>query len=173
MVATVAGRWVGEYWFGSKGTFVQIQFGAESPPATGQASIPFEHMTDLAAIVDEIAAGRIHFTVQSEPTPLAFAGQIQIDEMVGEVISAAKRGRFHLIKVADLAVDAYDAYIGCYQLGSERFISISNFRGEMRCDYPVYVDFASGEIRALFPKTTNRLDCRPSVLTACSGPSAG
>ena len=148
---TLKGHWVGGYEVDSQRTFLEIHLVPQANRLQGAGSMRFNGFEGLKIKQVEFNADRLHFEASTDQNTLTFDGQVTGDNVLGQITQAASDGKFHLTKILEIDQNIYDTYTGCYQLPADRVISISNFRGEMGCDYPVYLDHKSGQIRALFP----------------------
>lgn len=164
MPESMVGHWIGGYEVEQQKVFLEVWLAGGPLSATGSASIKFEFKTDLDVVEIDADPSHIHFEIPVEGETLTFTGQLQDGALIGEMTGATKQGTFHLVKIADVDAERLDAYVGCYQVALDRAISVSNFRGELGCDYLVYLDLASGEIRALFPTSDTTFVAGPAFL---------
>jgi pimeloyl-ACP methyl ester carboxylesterase len=161
---SIAGHWVGGYEIKPRRVYLEAHFTTEATAPRGTVSMKFAGAMDLELTQLEVETSRLHFEALTDASALIFKGQIIQGAIRGEVQDATAQGTFHLLKVAAVNPEIYDTCVGCYQVNPDRAISISNFRGELGCDYPVYLDFASRRLRALFPQSESTFVSGPSFL---------
>jgi uncharacterized protein len=161
---SIAGTWIGGCAIQQGWVFLEAHFTLEAASLAGTMDMWFESEMELEIAELRLEPSRVHFALSRATGMLIFDGQRTDGAMSGIVTSADEQGTFHLVAVADVDPMVYDAYVGSYQLEADRVISIANFRGEVWCQFPVYLDLASGRIGALFPTSATTFVAGPAFL---------
>jgi len=151
----LSGLWIGDYHLNQKRVFCQVRWNMNGDMLTGKMELPFEGESELEVSICGLQPGCVQFQVINGLGTLTFDGQIKTGMIVGSMEGAQGTGEFHLTKIAQVDPKIFDDYAGSYELEPGHVICVANFRGEMGCDYPVYLDLKSGDLRALFPQSRN------------------
>ena len=141
------GNWVGGIKVGDDWQFITVSFTGKER-VTGQISTPLEGFTGKFASV-QIDGSRIRCELNEGAVKLLLIGEITSDGISGEAEGAGRKGRFHLIRTAQVNPATMAGYVGVYRFRNGRELLIDSFP-----DTPnalIVTDVRTGEVRAFFP----------------------
>ena len=147
-ISPFTGNWVGGFEIGDDWQFITVSFTDESERVEGQISTPLEGFTGKFASV-QIDGSHIRCELIEKAFKLLLIGEITSDGISGEAEGAGRKGRFHLIRTAQVDPATMAGYVGAYRFRSGRELLIDSFP-----DTPntlMVTDVRAGEVRAFFP----------------------
>ena len=121
--SAVAGDWAGGYEIRGNYTPVRTRFSLEGADIKGTLDLPIRGVTGITLNQVKFSSPKLHFEWPTE-TPLVFEGQLSNDVITGSTQFGSERGTFHLVRTVNLDSKVVDQYVGDYQLGRDRYVSI-------------------------------------------------
>jgi pimeloyl-ACP methyl ester carboxylesterase len=171
--AILSGHWVGTVEIAgapsalggaTTSAYCEINWTTVNNTLHGTLDLPFAEESNLPVVGLRVEASRVRFTVERPAGPWSFDGTLDAGTLQGTVTSTEGQGPCLLAAVADREPASYDAYNGSYRLAPDRVVCVAAYRGEMGCPYPVCTDFATGRVRALFPRGPDHFVIGPAFL---------
>ena len=118
-----AGEWVGGYETPGNYVPVLVRFKSDADGIKGTIDAPTRRATNAALDKINFASGTFHFEWPNAG-PLVFEGQLNGDFITGNIEVSGGRGTFHLIRTVTLDTKTFDQYVGDYQIGRDRYITV-------------------------------------------------
>jgi pimeloyl-ACP methyl ester carboxylesterase len=154
---TVSGEWVGNIEVQGTSQFFTLSVSGNN----GTLAFPFGNFsTPRTSIKVEGSQAVCEF----EQIKSALKGKIAGDEITGEATGPGPSGTFRLTRSRKLAPDALAAFQGAYRFGDGKFVVIDVMYGVPTI--LTMTDTASGEVRAIFPRTDEEFFTGPALFIA-------
>src|SRR5215475_95038 len=114
MQQTLDGDWTGEIKLGKETIPLNVYF--KRGPDGEIGSVEMLGQKDLALASVRLQSDRLQFELPREPRSFSFDGLLQVDAITGEVLRGTERGSFNLVKIAKIANQTLEQYVGTYEL---------------------------------------------------------
>ena len=129
--SSVAGEWVGGYELRGNYTPIRTRFNLEGTGIKGTLDLPIRGRTGFALDQFRFLSPNLHFEWPGgggPAVPVVFEGQLSGDVITGSIqynnIRGTFRGTFHLVRSVTLDAKIFDQYVGDYQIGRNRYVSV-------------------------------------------------
>ena len=122
--SSLAGEWAGGYEIRGQYTPIRTRFSLEGAGIKGTMDLPFRRETGVALDQVRFLSPNLHLELPRSAGSLIFEGQLSGDFITGNIQIGSERGTFHLVRTITLDSKVFDQYVGDYQLGRDRYITI-------------------------------------------------
>ena len=122
--SSIAGDWVGGYEINRNYTPIRTRFSVEGAGIKGTLDFPVRGVTGVALDQVRFLSPNLHFELPRSAGRIIFEGRPSGDFITGNIQSGSERGTFHLVRAVTLDAKVFDQYVGDYQIGRDRYVSI-------------------------------------------------
>ncbi len=154
--SSLAGNWVGGYETSGNYIPISVRFDATGGNLTGAINAPTRRTAGAPLDKIEFTSPNVKFEWPAAG-PVAFAGQLNGEVITGSIGYPGGTGAFHLLRTVTLDPKVLDRYVGDFQIGPDRYISIA--RASFPQESITFVDHDSSNaerrIGELFPISGN------------------
>ncbi|HEV2668898.1 MAG TPA: alpha/beta hydrolase, partial [Blastocatellia bacterium] len=153
------GDWTGEIKIGKETISINMHFKRGPDGDTG--SVEMMGQKDLALASIRLQSNRLQFELPRELGSFSFNGLLQVDAITGEVRRGTERGSFDLVKIAKIANQTLEQYVGTYELSPNHLISIS-----LSPSFGMtFLDYQTGELRNLATSSETACSFGPAIFS--------
>jgi pimeloyl-ACP methyl ester carboxylesterase len=128
---SIAGEWVGGYEINENYTFVKAHFKPENTDIKATFDLPMSEETGVALNQVKFQSPNLRFELPGRTAAIVFDGKISGDTITGTIQQGDARGAFHLVHTVAIDPKVFDQYVGDYQIGRDKYVSIG------RTNYPM------------------------------------
>jgi len=154
---TLDGDWTGEIKIGNETISLNVHF--KRGPDGEIGSVEMLGQKDLALASVKLQSHRLQFELPRESGSFSFDGLLQVDAISGEVRRGTERGSFDLVKIAKVANQTLEQYVGTYELSPNHLIGIS-----LSPSFGMtFVDYKTGELRNLATSSETTCSFGPAI----------
>jgi uncharacterized protein len=121
--SAIAGDWVGGYELRGNYTLIQVRFKSEGDGISATLDLPARRAMGIALNQVRFLSPNLRFEWPTA-VPLVFDGQLSGDFITGNIQLGNERGSFHLVRTVTLDAKVFNQYVGDYQIGKDRYVSI-------------------------------------------------
>jgi uncharacterized protein len=156
---TLDGDWTGEIKLGKETIPLNVYF--KRGPDGEIGSVEMLGQKDLALASVRLQSDRLQFELPREPGSFSFDGLLQLDAITGEVRRGTERGSFNLVKIAKIANQTLEQYVGTYEFSPDHLIAIS-----LSPSFGMtFVDYQTGELRNLATSSETTCSFGPAIFS--------
>lgn len=103
---------------------MKARFKSEGRAVSGMLDLPQLRETNSALTQLRFAAPGVHFELPRGNGPLVFEGKLSGETITGTIEFGNQRGTFHLVRTAAVDPTVLEQYLGEYQLGPDRYVTV-------------------------------------------------
>ncbi|MGI8640479.1 MAG: alpha/beta hydrolase family protein [Pyrinomonadaceae bacterium] len=146
---SIAGEWVGGYEINGNYTPVKAHFKPEDSDIKATFDLPMREENGVALNQVRFQSPNLQFELPRRTAAIIFDGKINGDAITGTIQQGDGRGTFHLVRTVIVDSKIFDQYVGDYQIGRDKYISIG------QTNYPtvgiVFTESDTNRFGQLFP----------------------
>lgn len=146
---SIAGEWVGGYKINENYTPVKAHFKPENSDIKATLDLPMRGEIGVALNQVKFQSPNLQFELPRGTAAITFDGKISGDTITGNIQRGSEGGTFHLVRTVTVDSKVFDQYVGDYQVGRDKYISIG------RSNYPTaginFTESDTNRFGQLFP----------------------